>query len=122
MFIESQVDLDQAYALGQNAVTAAVAGKNNIMLTVDRKSNSPYRWEIGEVPLQQVANIEKTVPAEYINEDGFSISQAGLDYLRPLIQGEAYPPYKDGMPQYLQFDNIIDSILAEKKLKPIDVC
>lgn len=119
--IASQIDLDQAYALGQNAVTSALAGKNNIMLTIKRLSETPYKWSIESVPLQKVANIEKKLPSQYINADGFSISDAGLNYLRPLIKGEAYPPYKDGMPDYLNLDEIIENVLATKKLKPIDI-
>lgn len=103
--ISSRVDLDQAYAIGQEAVRAALSGKNNIMLTIERTSQQPYQWQIGDVPLQKVANHEKKVPAEFIGDNGFSITAAGLDYLRPLIQGEAYPPYQSGMPKYVRLKN-----------------
>ena len=100
--LASASDVDQAYALGQSAVEFALAGKNSIMPTVVRTSNNPYAWEIGEAPLSEVANVEKMMPTNFISDDGFGITQACKDYLYPLIQGEAYPPYKDnGMPDYV---------------------
>lgn len=100
--LASESDVEQAYALGQVAVEKALEGKNSIMPTVDRISNDPYKWEIGEAPLSEVANVEKMMPKEFITEDGFGITQACKDYLYPLIKGEAYPPYKpNGMPDYV---------------------
>jgi ATP-dependent phosphofructokinase / diphosphate-dependent phosphofructokinase len=99
--IASQVDVDQAYALGKSAVEAAIAGENGKMMTIERTSNSPYSWSIGKVALEQVANIEKTLPDNFIHENGMHVTQACLDYLLPLIQGEAYPPYQNGLPNYL---------------------
>ena len=100
--LSSQSDVEQAYALGKAAVERAVEGKNSIMPTVVRTSNNPYTWEIGEAPLSEVANVEKMMPMDFISEDGFGITQKCKDYLYPLIQGEAYPPYKsNGMPDYV---------------------
>ena len=100
--LSSQSDVEQAYALGKAAVERAVEGKNSIMPTVVRTSNNPYAWEIGEAPLSEVANVEKMMPMDFISEDGFGITQKCKDYLYPLIQGEAYPPYKsNGMPDYV---------------------
>ncbi len=110
--IASQVDVDQAYALGQQAVEWALQGKTGIMLTIVRDSNTPYRWSIASVPLDQVANQETKLPPHFIDESGFGITQACRDYLLPLIQGEAYPPYKDGLPDYVRLGNQ----LATKKL------
>ena len=103
--LSSQSDVEQAYALGKAAVERAVEGKNSIMPTVVRTSNNPYTWEIGEAPLSEVANVEKMMPMDFISEDGFGITQKCKDYLYPLIQGEAYPPYKsNGMPDYVTLE------------------
>lgn len=99
--IASQVDVDQAYALGSEVVKMALSGKNALMPTLVRTSNTPYRWKIGEVGLDKVANQEKKMPQNYLSEDGFHITAACREYLYPLIQGEAYPPYQHGIPHYL---------------------
>ena len=104
--IASKTDVDQAYALGKAAVELAIAGKNAMMPTIVRKSNRPYRWAIGEAPLADVANVEKKMPREYISDDGFHITEACRTYLQPLIEGEDYPPYKKGLPQYVKLKNI----------------
>lgn len=98
--IASQVDVDQAYALGKAAVEFALTNKNAVMPIIVRESDAPYRWHIGEVALREVANQEKKMPRHYINEEGFHITQACRDYIFPLIQGEAYPPYRNGLPDY----------------------
>ena len=105
--LASKTDVEQAYALGQAAVEFALEGKNAIMPAVIRTSNEPYRWEIQEADLSKVANVEKMMPTEYITDDGFGITQAGRDYLLPLIQGEDYPPYKNGMPNYVTLKNVV---------------
>ncbi|HAT1868900.1 6-phosphofructokinase [Legionella pneumophila] len=103
--IASQVDLDQAYALGKAAVEYAVKGYNAIMPIVIREQDEPYQWSIGQVPLAEVANQEKSMPPEYIAEDGMGITDACKRYLSPLIQGEAYPNYKNGLPDYVRLKN-----------------
>jgi 6-phosphofructokinase 1 len=104
--IASKTDVEQAYAVGRAAVEFALKGENAIMPTIVRKSDAPYRWEIGRAPLEQVANAEKFMPREYITEDGFGITEACRRYLAPLIQGEDYPPYSRGMPEYIRLKNI----------------
>lgn len=99
--IASQTDVDHAYTLGKTSIEYALAGKSGIMLTIERKQDDPYRWLVGEVALEKVANLERKVPMEYLSEDGFHITDACRTYLLPLIQGEAYPPYKNGLPDYL---------------------
>ncbi len=111
--IASETDVEQAYALGKAAVDFAVAGKNAIMPTVVRESDSPYRWTIGEAPLSEVANREIMMPKEYITDDGFGITPACRAYLSPLIAGESYPTYHNGLPRYVQLKNE----LVPKKLK-----
>jgi 6-phosphofructokinase len=100
--IASQNDVDQAYALGKSAVELAIAGKNAVMPIVVRDSSTPYRWHLEDVALSKVANVEKKLPREFISEDGYGITQACREYLLPLIAGEAYPPYENGLPQYIQ--------------------
>lgn len=113
--IASANDVEQAYAVGKAAVEMALAGKNSVMPTIVRESDSPYRWSIGEAPLENVANVEKMMPSEFITEDGFGITEQARRYLEPLIQGEDYPPYKNGIPCYVKLKNQ----LVEKKLPPM---
>jgi ATP-dependent phosphofructokinase / diphosphate-dependent phosphofructokinase len=103
--IASATDVEQAYAVGKAAVEMAVAGKNALMPTIERVSNDPYEWRIGETPLADVANVEKMMPRDYISDDGFSITPACRQYLQPLIQGEDYPPFVDGLPDYVTLKN-----------------
>lgn len=103
--IASQVDVDQAYALGKAAVELALSGHNAIMPIIKREQDSPYRWSIAHVPLAAVANQEKLMPREFISPDGMGITQACRRYLLPLIQGEAYPPYGEGLPDYVSLKN-----------------
>ncbi len=105
--LASKTDVDQAYAVGKAAVELALKGKNAIMPAIIRTSSDPYRWEIQEADLSKVANVEKMMPTEYITDDGFGITQAGRDYLLPLIQGEDYPPYKNGLPDYVTLKNVV---------------
>jgi len=104
--IASKVDVAQAYAVGKAAVELAVRGVNAVMPTIVRKSHRPYRWEIGHVPLEAVANQEKKLPAAYIRADAFGISAACRRYLEPLVAGEAYPPYRDGLPDYVHIRGV----------------
>jgi 6-phosphofructokinase len=103
--IASKVDVDQAYAVGKAAVELALKGHNSVMPTIVRASNAPYKWKIGMAPLDKVANQEKMLPRDYITEDGFHITSKGRRYLSPLIRGEDYPPYRDGLPQYVTLKN-----------------
>jgi len=100
--IASKVDVEQAYAVGKAAVELAIKGVNAVMPVIVRKSSRPYRWTVGHVPLAEVANQEKKLPRAYITEDGFGITAACRRYLEPLVAGEAYPPYRDGLPQYVR--------------------
>ena len=100
--IASGVDVEQAYACGKAAVELAVRGHNAVMPVIVRKSARPYRWTIGHVPLAEVANKERKIPRDFITADGFGITAACRRYLAPLVAGEAYPPYKDGLPDYVR--------------------
>ena len=112
--IASKVDVEQAYAVGKAAVELALRGENSVMPTVVRKSDKPYRWTIGKAPLAKVANQEKMMPRRFITPDGFGITAAARKYLEPLIQGEAYPPYRRGLPDYVELANVP----VPKKLPP----
>ncbi len=100
--IASATDVEQAYALGRAAVKLAVAGKTAVMPTIVRTNDSPYRWNIGEAKLSKVANVERFMPKSYISKDGFDITSRAMRYLRPLIAGEDYPRYKNGVPEYVR--------------------
>lgn len=104
--IASQTDVDQAYAVGEAAVTMALAGKNAVMPTIIRDPGKGYRWRIGETPLSKVANREKKMPRKFISRDGFGVTPAGQAYFEPLVQGEAYPQYSNGMPIYTTLKNL----------------
>ncbi len=104
--IASKTDVDQAYELGKAAVELALNGENAVMPTIVRVSDHPYRWEIGKTDLDQVANVEKKMPRNFISEDGFGITRECRDYLLPLMQGEDYPPYRNGLPDYVRLRNL----------------
>jgi len=115
--IASQTDVEQAYAVGKAAVEMALKGKNAVMPTIKRISNKPYKWKIGEARLAQVANVEKMMPRNYISKDGFHITPRCRDYLQPLIQGEDYPPFKNGLPRYVTLKNIAVKKKLDKSFK-----
>ena len=111
--IASKTDVEQAYALGRAAVEMALAGDNAVMPTIVRLADDPYAWEIGKAALSEVANVERKMPRDYITADGYGITEACRRYLRPLIMGEDYPPYVDGLPQYVVLKNLpVARILA----------
>jgi 6-phosphofructokinase 1 len=97
--IASDTDVKQAYAVGKKAVEFALEGKTAVMPVIKRLSDKPYRWKIESAPLGRIANKEKMLPRRYITKDGFGITQAGRRYLEPLIKGENYPPYINGLPK-----------------------
>ena len=116
--IASKTDVDQAYAVGKAAVDLALKGRNSVMPAIIRTSNSPYRWRIEEVPLSRVANREKMMPRGFITRDGFGITPRCREYLKPLIRGEDYPPYRDGLPVYAKLAN---RPVAKKLGEPFEV-
>ena len=104
--IASETDVQQAYAVGRAAVEFAIAGRSAVMPAIRRLSDAPYRWDIIEAPLSEVANQEKLLPPDFISADGFGITEAARRYLAPLIVGEAYPPFKNGLPDYVKLQNV----------------
>ncbi len=104
--IASAVDVKQAYAVGEAAVKFALAGKTAVMPVIKRTSDKPYRWKIESAPLGKIANKEKMVPKRFITKDGFGITAAARRYLEPLIKGEDYPPYVNGLPKYVTLKGV----------------
>jgi len=103
--IASAVDVKQAYAVGKAAVEFALQGKTAVMPVIKRVSDKPYRWRIESAPLARIANKEKMLPKRYISSDGFGITPAARRYLAPLIRGEDYPPFINGLPSYVTLKN-----------------
>ena len=102
---DARADFRQAQAVGRKAVQFALKGLNATMPVIRRIADSPYRWKIEAAPLENIANAEKTMPDDFIRNDGFGITEAARRYLQPLIRGEAYPPYaRDGLPKYVSFE------------------
>ena len=112
--IASKTDVKQAYELGRSAVELALKGKNAVMPTIERLSDVPYKYKIGVADLKDVANVEKFMPKNFISKDGFGITEKCKRYLTPLIQGEDYPKYVDGLPVFVTLQNQG----VPKKLKP----
>ncbi|MCZ7566527.1 MAG: 6-phosphofructokinase [Burkholderiales bacterium] len=104
--IASRTDVAQSYAMGKAAVELALKGHNAVMPTIVRVSNKPYKWKVGTAPLDKVANVEKLMPADFIAADGFGITEKCRQYLAPLILGEDYPPYRNGLPDYVRLKNV----------------
>ncbi|MCX7183030.1 MAG: 6-phosphofructokinase [Nitrosospira sp.] len=115
--IASKTDVDQAYAMGKAAVEFAIKGHSAVMPTIDRLSNNPYKWKVGMAQLLKVANVEKMMPSNFISKDGFGITEKCREYLVPLIRGEDYPPYKNGLPNYVRLKNIA----VKKKLSDFKI-
>lgn len=115
--IASATDVQQAYELGQRAVELALEGRNAVMPTIERTSDQPYVYRIGTAPLDAVANAEKFMPRDFISNDGYGITEKCRRYLLPLIQGEDYPSYRDGLPVYVTLDNVA----VAKKLAPFEL-
>ncbi len=111
--LASAVDVEIAYKVGEAAVRYAIAKQNAVMPVIKRLSNKPYRYEIKPALLSDVANHERVMPRDFITEDGFGITAAARRYLEPLIAGEAYPPYENGLPVYVKLKNK----LVRKKLE-----
>ena len=97
--IASKTDLLHAEAVGIYAVKYAVKGMNGVMPVIVRSKSEKYTWKIEAAPLSKIANVEKKLPKYYISKDGFNITPRAIKYLKPLILGEAYPKFKNGIPE-----------------------
>ena len=113
--ISSKVDIEQAYKLGKKSIEYALSNKTNIMLNIKRISNIPYKWDIHYSNIKKVANIEKKLPRDFISSDQYYITEKCRLYLKPLINGEYFPNYNDGIPEYLNFNK--NKYLIKKSFK-----
>lgn len=102
----SKIDNDEAFMCAQAAVQAALDGKTGKMVTLVRSSSDPYECQTSLVPVAEVANAVKTVPEEWIGEDGCSINHPFMKYCLPLIQGEVTLPYENGLPKFAELRRI----------------
>lgn len=100
--LQSATDIAESRMLGMKACQCAVEGENGVMAAIVRKSSVPYEVEFTSVPVSQVSNQEKTVPASYINEAGNDVTGEMMDYLLPLIQGEPAIVYENGLPKHFR--------------------
>ena len=114
--IASKTDVEQAYAVGKKAVELALSGYNNVMATITRHSDRPYRWSVDATPLEEVANFEKKLPREFISPNGYHITAKCRTYLEPLIEGEEYPKYVRGLPKYAKMKKILNNNKVISKL------
>ena len=113
--ISAKTDLDQAIAVGEAAAHYAAQGMQAVMPAIIRGEGESYTWTIEPADLSDVANHEKFMPRDFITENGYGITDAARAYLAPLIEGECFPPFKQGMPEYLRLDL---SRCVDKKLPP----
>ncbi|MBQ3600106.1 MAG: 6-phosphofructokinase [Lachnospiraceae bacterium] len=100
--ISSATDVSEAFHLGEKAVDAVLNGRTDEMTSLQRISNDPYVVEYTTVPVSKVANKEKKIPREWINEAGNDVKQELVDYLKPLIEGELKMEYNQGIPNYIK--------------------
>ncbi len=116
--IASKTDVEQSYAMGKAAVQAALKGENSVMPAIERVSDKPYKWKVSLAPLAKVANVEKMMPGNFITKDGFGITERCRRYLGPLMKGEDYPPYQNGMPKYVRLKNVAVPKKLKKSFQP----
>jgi len=112
----SLTDSTNAFACGEAAVKAAVAGENGQMIKIVRsaQSNGSAKWSTGMQPLSDIANVEHFVPRDWLSEDGFLPNDKFVEYARPLIEGEVKAPTEGGLPKYVT----LDKVRLEKTLAP----
>ena len=98
--------MTEAYQVGGAAVEAAAEGKTGQMCAIRRLSDQPYQVTTEMVDVQQVANLEKRVPEEWITPDGMQVTEEFERYARPLIQAELTPIYINGVPRHIHLGNV----------------
>lgn len=103
----SLTDANEAYLSGQMAVKYAVEGKTDYMVGFERAEGKDYKCNIKLINLSEVANTEKKIPREWINEAGNGLNQQFIDYALPLIQGETQPVLEDGLPRFTKLKKIL---------------
>ena len=99
--LASLTDINEAFQVGHDAVIAAEEGKTGMMITLDRNGNDPYQCGTSVYDIHAIANVERTVPDEWITEDGCGLNEGYEKYARPLIMGELQPLFVNGTPRHL---------------------
>ena len=99
--IRSSVDMAESKMLGSFACQCAIDGESGVMSAVIREGNHPYRVSYRAIPVSKVANKVRKVPLSYISERGNDVTEEMVEYLLPLIQGEAMASFSDGIPKYV---------------------
>jgi ATP-dependent phosphofructokinase / diphosphate-dependent phosphofructokinase len=112
----SLTDANNAFACGQAAVQAAVAGHSGQMVKIVRETGpeGSVRWSTGLQPLGDIANVEHLVPRDWVGEDGFLPNEKFVAYAQPLIEGEVRVAVEGGLPRYVA----LEKNRVEKKLAP----
>ena len=106
--LASLTDIDEAFAAGRASAKAAAEGKTAMMPVFKRLGSDPYLCDVGLHDIHDIANVEKTVPDEFITEDGTNITDAFVAYARPLIMGELQPIFVDGLPRHIVMEELFD--------------
>jgi 6-phosphofructokinase 1 len=99
--ISSLTDIEESFMLGSKAVDFAKQGVSKCMLTLKRVSDAPYKTVVETADIKEIANEAKAIPRQWINEEGNDVTQALVDYMKPLIVGEPEIRYENGIPVYL---------------------
>ena len=106
--LASKTDIDEAFGAGQEAVKQAVSGTTGKMVAFEREYiDGKYHCKMVLLPLESVANFEKKVPVEWINEDGNGLKHEFIDYVLPLIQGEPELPLEHSLPRYARLKKVL---------------
>ena len=99
--IASKTDIEESFMIGSSAVKEVINGERGKMMCFERISDNPYKVQVVAKDISKIANEEKKIPSEFINENGNDITDKFMDYLYPLIQGEMDVEYKDGLPVHI---------------------
>lgn len=105
--LASKNDVEESFLSGQTAVRIAVDGMTDFMVGFQRPESGEYKCEIKLIPLNDVANTEKVVPKEWINEEGNFVNEKFIEYALPLIQGESRIAIEDGLPRFAKLKKVL---------------
>lgn len=103
----SATDIAEAQQIGKAGVAAALAGQTGVMMTFERMSQTPYLVEVGSVPIEECANMEKVIPAAWLAASGCDVNEKMMEYLRPLVVGRAPHFEKNGMPEFFELNKTL---------------
>lgn len=104
--LASKTDVEESFFAGQTAVRSAIEGMTDYMVGFERPAVGPYRCIIKMIPLDEVANTERKIPSEWINDEGNGLLPPFLDYIMPLLAGESSPPMIDGVPRFAELKKV----------------